>query len=375
MLQEELKKVKSLVDEFLRIFFEGKRKKLASVDKEAANLVKEIADITLRGGDRFRPFMVWLGAHAQNQKSKSKNQNYKSKFKNNKSVLSVPCESVNLIRDNLSGEKKENALIKIMAAIELLHSFALIHDDVMDSAATRRGGPTIQPPNRAILAGDLCFTFADELLNGAPLKVKEVYDELREEVIIGQHLDVLASKSKIKNQKSKIRKLLFEIYEFKTARYTFWRPFEMGMAAVGGYSERSEESHLKKILIQIGAIFQMRDDYLDLFGDEKKFGKKIGGDLKEGKLTIWHEKAMRRLGKSGELGRYGEIWGKKNTTREDIDWVKTQMEKLGIKKEIEEEMKEISEKAVGELREIREIREDAKKLLIEMAEFVITRKM
>lgn len=339
MLQSKLKSIKSQVDAFLKEFFEEKKKGIGKIDKQVSDLIMDVEDITLRGGDRFRPFMVWLGAQT---KQKSKIDRY---------------------------------LLSIMSSTELLQTFALIHDDVIDKAETRRGDPTIKPDEKAILAGDLCFTFADELLNKAGIEVKKQYDILREEVIAGEWLDVFYT---INNQKLKgvdnLHDLLMKIYRYKSVSYTFLQPFMMGMACVGmslaGAQGQAQGLPLQKILTDIGLAFQMKDDYLDLFGDER-LGKKIGGDLKEGKLTIWHEKIMGTQGLSRE--RYNKIFGNQHQTAEDLEYIKKLIIKAGIKKEVEEEMDKLVKIAKKEIEKLANINPEAKNLLAEMAEFVVSR--
>jgi geranylgeranyl diphosphate synthase type I len=352
MLQEKLKEIKQEVDLFLKEFFVNKKKKIGAVHPEVAKMIEEIENVTLRGGDRFRPFMIWLGAQSASR------------------------EFTNLRIYEFTNKKEEgkskNKLIRIMASVELLHSFALIHDDIIDKAELRRGGPTIKPDEKALLAGDLCFVFADELLNDMENNVKEQFDILREEVIAGEWLDVYFTNSKLKTQNSKLKNILNVIYEYKTARYSFLQPFMMGAAFVGV----SHGNRLQEILIDIGIAFQMKDDYLDLFGD-RRFGKKIGGDLKEGKLTVFHAKLMEKLtDRPGGLSlqkKYEKIFGNLNLSVADVEWVKKIVIELGIKNEIEEEMKRISNEAKGKIEEIKELKGEPRKLLMEMAEFVIQR--
>jgi geranylgeranyl diphosphate synthase, type I len=331
MLTEELKKVKAEVDRFLKSFFEEKKKGIGGVHSEVRKMIEDIEDVTLRGGDRFRPFMTYLGW---------------------------------LINQNIDSMIDKN-LQRLMCSVELLHSFALIHDDIIDRAEKRRGGPTIKPNEKAILAGDLCFTFADELLNDFSIEVKKEYDVLREEVVSGEFLDVWFARESWENPAKKHNIRL--IHEYKTARYSFVRPFMMGGLSAGV----RHDDHLQKILINIGVAFQMQDDYLDLFGDER-LGKQIGGDIREGNLTIFHEKFVERKN-DFDFPKYVSIWHKENINEKEIGWIKIQVEKLGIKKQIALEMQELVESAKEEIEKLQNLNPKAKKLLSEMADFVVKR--
>lgn len=347
MLQEKLKEVKQEVDFFLKDFFNEKKKGIGAVHPEVEKLIADIEDVTLRGGDRFRPFMVWLGAQSVQIQN-----------------LKLPASPAGEKVQNESG----NELIKLMCSVEILHSFALIHDDIIDRAETRRGGPTIKPDEKAILAGDLCFVFADELLNGLGGPVKKQFDILREEVIAGEWLDVFYTMQRqLLLKEQNYHELLMKIYRYKTVSYTIAQPFFMGVYYAG--AEKSVElKKIKEILVKIGIAFQMKDDYLDLFGD-RRFGKKIGGDLKEGKLTVFHAKLMEKHVSK----KYLKIFGNPNLTIEDVEWVKKIVIELGIKKEIEEEMTRISNEAQGKIGGIKEFKGEAKRLLMEMAEYVVER--
>ncbi len=331
MLQKKLKEIKQEVDSFLKELFDKKKKKIGAVHPEVEKLIVAIEDVTLRGGDRFRPFMVWLG---------------------------VQCASV-------QNEKRiDKELLKLVCSVELLHSFALIHDDIIDRAETRRGGPTIKPDEKAILAGDMCFVFADELLNGVSVSVKEIFDELREEVIAGEWLDVKFARESWEDFDMKHPINL--IHEYKTARYSFEKPLKLGVTFAGG----ALSDNLQQFAIKAGVAFQYADDYLDLFGD-KRLGKKIGGDIKEGNITIFHESLI-DLKDKFDFKKYCRIWHHPNLTAQDILWVQDLVKKTGVKKQVEEKMKKLIKEAKNCL-EKANVDPEVKKTLSEFADFLIER--
>jgi geranylgeranyl diphosphate synthase, type I len=185
------------------------------------------------------------------------------------------------------------------AALELMHAFALFHDDVMDDAISRRGTPTTHTvfadmhagagwagePRRfgegvAILVGDLAFVMADQLLLDAPRDAWVIWNELRTELNIGQLLDIVGSVRGDRRLDKAER-----ICRYKSGKYTVERPLHLG--AVLAAPERAPEllPALSAYGLPLGDAFQMRDDVMGAFGDEAVTGKPVGGDLREGKPT------------------------------------------------------------------------------------------
>jgi geranylgeranyl diphosphate synthase type I len=209
--------------------------------------------------------------------------------------------------------------------MELLHAFALLHDDVMDRAAVRRGRPAAQVTfasahrdrrgrgdaerfgnNAAILAGDLAFVWADELLDGVAASphrlraVRAVFGRLRDEVIAGQYLDLLAASTPLGEDSGAAEETALAVARLKSARYTVTRPLELGAALGGPLGAGSPTlGALRAYGDAIGCAFQMRDDVLDLFGDPATTGKGTLADLREGKRTLLLERALRLAAPAG----------------------------------------------------------------------------
>jgi geranylgeranyl diphosphate synthase, type I len=186
------------------------------------------------------------------------------------------------------------------AAFELLHAFALFHDDVMDGSATRRGQMTTHlvfadrhtrerwrgearrfGEGVAILVGDLAFVYADTLLRGAPPVAQRMWDELRIELNIGQYLDVVGTASGLRDHVKSER-----IARYKSGKYTVERPLHLGaaLAAPDRFDDHFAEA-LSGYGLPLGDAFQLRDDVLGVFGDPVRIGKPVGDDLREGKPT------------------------------------------------------------------------------------------
>lgn len=199
-------------------------------------------------------------------------------------------------------------MLPALAALELMHTFALVHDDVMDDSATRRGDPTahrifaaqhsdaarVGDPDRfgatsAILAGDLCLVWADQLLARAALStatlfaVRACYDRMRIEAVGGQYLDVLGEAEP--GAWSVERALL--VARHKTASYTVQRPLQLGLAlAEPAHADAAAvDDAYHRYGIAVGEAFQLCDDLLGVYGDPVVTGKPAGDDLRTGKPT------------------------------------------------------------------------------------------
>ena len=182
-------------------------------------------------------------------------------------------------------------------ALEILHAFALAHDDVMDGSDTRRGAPTVwrkfvqRHRDRrwlgedrrfgeaaAVLVGDMAMVLADRTLGEVTPETRAVWDGLRTELNMGQYLDVVGS-ARGSATANEARKII----EHKTARYTVVRPLQLG-AALAGRADLAEP--LARHGRPVGMAFQLRDDVLGAFGDPAATGKPVGDDLREGKPTL-----------------------------------------------------------------------------------------
>ncbi|MEV4705516.1 polyprenyl synthetase family protein [Actinoplanes sp. NPDC049316] len=199
-------------------------------------------------------------------------------------------------------------VLPALAALELMHTFALVHDDVMDASDTRRGRPTahrlfaaqhgsagrLGDPDHfgetsAILVGDLCLIWADQLLAQAALTtstlfaVRARYDRMRVEAVAGQYLDVLGEAQP--HDWTVDRALL--VARHKTASYTVQRPLQFGLALAGppGADVAAIDDAYNRYGIAVGEAFQLCDDLLGVYGDPAVTGKPAGDDLRTGKPT------------------------------------------------------------------------------------------
>jgi geranylgeranyl diphosphate synthase type I len=209
-----------------------------------------------------------------------------------------------------AGGADSDALVRLAASMEFFQGAALLHDDVMDRSDTRRGMPSAHRAvatlhqargwagdadrfgeGTAILAGDLCLTWCDELYATCGLPTEELargrrlFDTMRTQLMGGQFLDLLESARgweglDLDARVASARKVI----RFKSAKYTIEHPLLIG-ALVGGTPDDAL-SPLSDYGLALGEAFQLRDDLLGVFGDPEATGKPAGDDLREGKRTV-----------------------------------------------------------------------------------------
>jgi len=203
-----------------------------------------------------------------------------------------------------------DGIVQVAAALELLHAAALVHDDIIDRSAMRRGAPAAheyfarlhrdsgwsKDPERfgtaaATLLGDLLLSWSDELFADASRRFgahadagRREFATMRSEVTLGQYLDVLEEHSWIARPDAEAAARAQKVVVYKSAKYSVEAPLVIG-ALLGGAGER-EVAALRGFGVPLGVAFQLRDDLLGVFGDPDLTGKPAGDDLREGKRTV-----------------------------------------------------------------------------------------
>ena len=282
----DVEDLRSRVQKAVSDFVSRQRGLLDAISDDLDPLVEAVTDLC-SGGKRLRPAFAWWGWRGA------------------------------------GGEDIEDALTAV-ASLEFLQACALIHDDVMDGSDTRRGLPSahrrfaavhrqaswLGSPESfgvgaAILLGDLCLSWADEMLttSGLPAarisRAKSVYDEMRTELMAGQYLDLL---EQARGGGDVQRAML--VVRYKSAKYTIERPLHLGAALAG-----ADDSVFRAYTgygLPLGEAFQLRDDVLGVFGDPTETGKPAGDDLREGKQTVLVATAMEQAtpAQSAQLRRH-----------------------------------------------------------------------
>jgi geranylgeranyl diphosphate synthase type II len=197
---------------------------------------------------------------------------------------------------DIFGEDIEKALVPALC-VELFHNFSLVHDDIMDAAPTRRGLPSVHikyDTNTAIISGDVMLIEVYDRLSKmeAPLHIEMIryFNQTAREVCEGQALDMsFESRDQVSMPE------YLHMIEQKTAVLLGLALRLGGMAA--GAKEKDHE-HLYQFAKNAGISFQLQDDFLDVYGDPKKFGKQVGGDIIQSKKSYFYVKAIELL--SGE---------------------------------------------------------------------------
>lgn len=279
------------------------------VDPALAAPIQALSDLVIAGGKRLRPaFCHWAFVGA-------------------------------------GGSADDPMVVDAAGALELLHTFALVHDDIMDGSDRRRGLPSIHRSfidrhrdeawrgdgrrfgeGVAILVGDFAFVYADMLMAGAPAAARPIFDELRVELCVGQYLDLAATATGDRDPDDARR-----IEWYKSGKYTVERPLHLGAALAGRLAELAEP--LTAIGLPLGEAFQSRDDILGVFGDAAVTGKPVGDDLREGKLTPLVAAASARA--TGAGARLLERIGSPDLSAADIEGLRGVLEETGARAEVE----------------------------------------
>ena len=302
-------------------------------DGEPATLYSAVRHLPLAGGKRLRPILAIFSAEA------------------------------------VGGEGKKT--IPFGLSLELVHNFTLVHDDIMDNARLRRGLETVHikfGEPTAIVAGDTLFAKAFEVLHHLetnPLKFKEINKLLVmhvEEVCEGQQLDM-----DFEGRENVDEEEYLTMIEKKTA--SLFSCATEGGAIIGG-GNKKEIRALSEYGRYFGLAFQIWDDYLDLSGNEKEFGKIIGNDIREGKKTLMIIHAFQNADDE-QRDKISSVLGKKDASQNEVNQAINTLEEVGSMDYAKNKAYEYAEKARRELTVIEE--NEAKKILAELADYSISR--
>jgi len=274
-----------LVRDALDAFLSERERRLADISDDLAP-VAAAARALVSGGKRFRARFCYWGWRA--------------------TQLPDPIDPMPESEDHVG----RNRVVRVAAALELLHAAALVHDDIIDRSAVRRGAPAAHEyfarlhrdsgwardaerfgQAAALLLGDLLLSWSDELFAIATAEfgptaaaARTEFATMRAEVTLGQYLDVLEEHAWIAQSDAEAAARAQKVVIYKSAKYSVEAPLVIG-ALLGGADEAQVES-LRRYGVPLGVAFQLRDDLLGVFGDPKVTGKPAGDDLREGKRTV-----------------------------------------------------------------------------------------
>ncbi|MDI6778214.1 MAG: polyprenyl synthetase family protein [Patescibacteria group bacterium] len=313
----ELQNYKKTLDKKLVEYFARKHREMREVGPSGKDAVKSIRDLVLAGGKRVRAGFMYWGYRAA--------------------------------RPPRLGEASGREIEKIVEAsmsIELTHIFLLIHDDVIDRDDFRHGVSTIHKKyerlakrfykktepkhfgnSMAIVVGDMAAAFGNDIIFNsrfAPARIQRALSKLQEIVtstVSGEILDVmLEAKGKA------TEKEILEVHRNKTAKYTVEGPLHLGALLAG--ANKKQLDILSGYAIPVGIAFQIQDDILGAFGNEKKLGKPVCSDLREGKQTLLVVKAL-KFGSRSDRKNIQKLLGNKDVTEEEIELFRNIVRKTG----------------------------------------------
>ncbi len=337
MFDEYLKKYAKFVESDLEKFFINKIENV-DINDEIKRMVEVIREYTMRGGKRLRPVLT-------------------------------------IVSYKLYGGKNEKEIIKAAGSLELVQSYLLIHDDIIDESDLRRGKPTVHKiyskkcekfgRDMAIIAGDLASMYAQEILSSADFDERDLVNaiyklsEIVENTGYGQILDVLSSYREDFSEND-----LLKLHTYKTAKYTIEGPMIIGSMLAGNYDFKM----ISDYSIPVGIAFQLQDDVLGLFGNEIEIGKPVTSDLEEGKKTLLIIKASENEGYRKIIK---EILGKKNIKMDELETVRRIVRDSGALEYTQRMAEDLVKRGINALGKIDS---EEKEFLKEFAEWVIKRK-
>ena len=350
----ELQRTKKLVEQRLKRFFNSEKSKTKKIAPFLSELLGRVEEFTLRGSSkRLRACLVYIGYQA---------------------VRSQPPRAID----------------DVAAAIELIHSHLLIHDDIIDDDEWRRGGMTVHAYfekyrrqkfareetkrfgiAQAILAGDISCSLAGLIIAGSQLlpsqKVMalERINRILLETDYGQALDVFQGAKK----SIRIEEALL-MYRYKTAKYSFEAPLQLGASIAG--AKPGQLSILSRYSIAAGQAYQIQDDILGVFGTRKQIGKPVDSDIREGKKTVLFNEALKRL-PAGERTWLRNHYGKSQIPAGQVWGIRHLFEKSGARDYCQKKSKYYLTLANQAVQSSRQISAKSATLLLQLSNYLATR--
>jgi geranylgeranyl diphosphate synthase, type I len=333
--------VPAMVEDALDRYLDGRRTELVERAPAFAEAVDALSAFVLGGGKRLRPTFAWWGWRGAGGEA--------------------------------DGERA-GAVLRAVSALELLQACALVHDDLMDASAVRRGAPTVHvafadthrakgwlgEPDRfgtaaAILIGDLAMAWAEDMFAGCGLPTglldrgRPAWQAMRSEVLAGQYLDVLTQATGDESVPAALA-----VARMKTAAYTVERPLHLGVTLAG--ADQPTISAVRRFGADVGVAFQLRDDLLGVFGDTRATGKPAGDDLREGKRTLLVALGLELAGRAGREADAQVLraaLGDPELDAESIDRVRAVLVEVGAVTAVERRIDALTGSAVDALAEAR----------------------
>jgi geranylgeranyl diphosphate synthase type I len=297
-------------------------------------------------------------------------------------LVSLGCE--------MAGGRITPAAVRAGTAFELIQSGLLIHDDIMDRDARRRGAPSIheqyallaEGPGRAdaahfgtsmaICAGEIAIFLAFEAMAGLAGRAKMVTAVQKlfaaefGLVGLGQMRDLQAGSSRLPLSERDV----LEIYRYKTARYSFSVPLAAGWMLGGGRAPVL--SRFRRLGEDLGLVFQIKDDELGLFGNARTTGKPVGSDIRQGKRTLFSLRLLQRAA-GPERDRLEDVFGRADATDADILFVRGLAARLGVRQDVRRVMIRLGRRAATEIQAL-PVGEKYRAILQSLLDYILNRR-
>ena len=320
-----------MVDGELMGFLDG----VLKATPESGLLVREIQELLKAGGKRLRPAFAYWGFRAQGGDH---------------------CKEIE----------------RAAASLELLHSFALVHDDIMDRSTERRGRPTAwhgHGADAALLVGDLAVVLADEMLMTSGFdsdvlhRVFKPYSRMRREVIVGQFAELeLTTRTEV--DEAEVR----HVARMKSGRYSVREPLLIGVALAGG----EERDDLTEFGECVGEAFQIRDDLLGTFGSPDDTGKPVDSDIRIGKRNILFALTVARLSGTDRAFFLQNWGGGEALSSDDVDRIRALVTSSGAVERAENLVKDLVRRALAAL-DAAELDSVSREALLELSDLATAR--
>lgn len=273
-IEEELKGFKARLDPLIDAYFDSVLKDGMNEDDLVAEALEHARAMVLAGGKRLRSAFMYYGYVG-------------------------------------AGGTETDKMLRTSMSIELIHSFLLVHDDIIDRDDMRHGVPTLHRryadfgkrlfPEQdtehfgtsiAIIMGDMLYAFGNDIIFSSDFPKERIFAALSRLqsivsfTVVGQARDIY-----MEYKRDATEEEILGMYKNKTAKYTVEGPLHLGAILAGASEELL--SALSAYSIPLGIAFQIQDDILGIFGSEKRLGKPVGSDIEEGKITLLVARALK----------------------------------------------------------------------------------
>ncbi|MDI6840511.1 MAG: polyprenyl synthetase family protein [bacterium] len=345
--QKELIEYKNQIDSVIKEYLEKERERASLIDSSNVKIIDFITNFCLRGGKRIRPILFVKGYEAV-------------------------------------GGKNLPEITHTSICMEFLETYLLIHDDIIDQDAMRRGGPSFHKMSggwkrdprfgvsSAIIAGDMLGSLSSKVIMEAnfreDLKLRALKEFTNAEIrcFHGELYDVI-----LEHQNEVCEKDFFKMIDLKTASYTTQAPLIMG-AILGNGTDVQIET-LRKYGKLLGEAFQIIDDILGTFGDKNIIGKPVDSDIKQGKKTLLLIYAF-KYAKKEDKNFLKMVCGNKKLTKSELQRVKNILIKTGSLAYSQNKAQELVNQAKAILNQ-NNLNSKTKNFLNQFSDFIIKREL